>query len=500
MKDWKDDEIKKSIEAAMPQVPEDYALMIENTISELKRKNNTVSVCVQEVKRKDDAMADYVQETKRITDVVAGNIKETKRRGIRWYGRLAVAIMILVAVLGGTFTIYPALTSEIPLINQCVYALSPTVEPKEEVIEKITEKVTEVLREFLSGEQADIERHLRGENEAQDEKIYLPIAYLRFLCNREELHLSDDSDVEVQVNIGTIETKKKAFVYEVNATFELISKEGSVQTEECFFRIIENTEGYYVQGIELQSEGYQKYVEDYMALYGEPIISNDMPEQSRYDNALMIYQKSQAGETYRFEERKGYLQMLLEGINASKITAKQKERITALIREEQRRGKEGITEETRALEDLASELMYRYYQGRVSGVVADFSDILVRNVQTDLFFYESLLAAERTRLGVLQPLAHAEKGQAEVLDYLQESESEIQVRFYVRTELDYGVGEEIILTFEKIGGKYIITGYDRAEGDGIYLNRLKPLAEQYRKEGINWEEANRLAYETILKE
>ena len=486
MKDWKSTEIKKQIDAAMPQVPEGYALMVENTILELKRKDDTVLENVQEAKQKDD--------------VVTVNAQEEKRYGMRWYGRLAVAMVTLVVILGGTFTIYPVLASEIPLINQCVYALSPTVEPKEEVIEKIMEKVTEVLREFLSGEQADIERHLRGENEAQDEKIYLPIAYLRFLCNREELHLSDDSDVEVQVNIGTIETKKKAFVYEVNATFELISKEGSVQTEECFFRIIENTEGYYVQGIELQSEGYQKYVEDYMALYGEPIISNDMPEQSQYDNALMIYQKSQEGEAYRFETREAYLQTLLEAIHASEIRELQKEQLTALIREEQRRVKEGITEETRALEDLASELMYRYYQGRVSGSVADFSDILVRNAQTDLFFYEALLAAERTSLGVLKPLVHVEKGQAEVLDYLQESESEIQVRFYVRTELDYGVGEEIILTFGKIGGKYIITGYDRAEGDGIYLNRLKPLAEQYRKEGINWEEANRLAYETILKE
>lgn len=471
MNDWKRTEIKKQIDAMMPQVPEQYTNMIENTIRELKRKD----------------------------DVVTENVAETKRHGMRWYGRLAVAMVMLVVVLSGAFTIYPALASEIPLINQCVYVLSPTVEPKKEMVEKITGMVTEVLQAFLSGEQEDIEGFFE-ENEAQDEKIYLPIAYLRFLCNREELHLSDDSDVEVQVNIGTIETKKKAFVYEVNAAFELILKEGSVQTEECFFRIIENTEGYYVQGIELQSEGYQKYVEDYMALYGEPIISNDMPEQSQYDNALIIYQKSQEGEAYRFETRAAYLQTLLEAIHASKIKELKKEQLTMLIREEQRQVEAGITEEIRALEDLASELMYRYYQGRVSGSVADFSDILVRNAQTDLFFYEALLAAERTSLGVLKPLVHVEKGQAEVLDYLQESESEIQVRFYVRTELDYGVGEEIILTFEKIGGKYIITGYDRAEGDGIYLNRLKPLAEQYRKEGINWEEANRLAYETILKE
>jgi len=473
MKGWKDDDIKKGIEAAMPQESEAYILMIENTILELKRKDNAVSVCVQEV----------------------------KRYGVRWYERLAVAMVVLVVIFGGTFSIYPALAAEIPLISQCVYALSSTVEPKEAVVEKITEKVTEVLQAFLSEEQADIERLFNGQNELWRETVYLPMAYLRYLCNQEELHWAGDVDVTVQVNPGEVETKKKAFVYDVNVTFELIAKDRTVQgREECAFRILENTKGYYVQEVELQSEDYRKYVDDYMALYDALIVSDDLQEQIQYENALLIYQKSQADETYRFRTREEYLQTLLDGVADSGIIQQRKEQQISLIQEEQRLLKEGITDEIAVIEELASELMYRYYQGRGSGVVADFSDIMVRSAQTDLFFYEALLVAERTLQGVLQPLATVEKGQAEVLDYLQETENEIQVRFYVRTELDYGVGEEIILTFQRLDGTYMITGYDRAEGDGIYLNRLKPLAEQYYKDGMSREEANRLAYETVRRE
>ena len=74
MNDWKRTEIKKQIDAMMPQVPEQYTNMIENTIRELKRKD----------------------------DVVTGNVPETKRHGMRWYGRLAVAMVMLVVVLSGS--------------------------------------------------------------------------------------------------------------------------------------------------------------------------------------------------------------------------------------------------------------------------------------------------------------------------------------------------------------------------------------------------------------
>lgn len=63
-----------------------------------------------------------------------------------------------------------------------------------------------------------------------------------------------------------------------------------------------------------------------------------------------------------------------------------------------------------------------------------------------------------------------------------------------------GVGEEIILTLEKRGAGWIVTGYDRTSGDGVYVNRLKPLAEQYRKKGLPWQEADEMAYQELLAE
>lgn len=472
MNDLKNAKIKESIRDAMPQVPESYMAMVQNTISELKGADNAGREIVQ----------------------------EEKRRSMRWYRRVAVAVASLIVILGGTFSIYPALASEIPLINKCVYALSPTVEPRKPVVGEIKEKVTTVLYAFINGEQVEIEKHFLGEKWAQDENVYLAIAYLRYLGNREELQISGDVDIEIQAKVGSVEIKKKAFIYEVNTIFELISKEGAVQIEECSFRIIENIDGYYILKVELQSENYRKYADDYVTFYGEPVISDNIPEQVLYDNAFIIYQKSQAGKAYQIEQRKAYLQKLLERIGESQIERKHKERLNTLVQNEQYRLEAEITEEILKIEELASELMYRYYQGRVSGIVADFSDVMVRNLQTDLFFYEALLVAERTRLGILRPLAHAEKGQAEVLDFMQETVEQIQVRFYVWTKTDYGVGEEIILTFKKAEGEYMIIGYDREVGDGIYLNRLKPLAEQYRDEGMGWEAANRLAYERIFAE
>ena len=43
----------------------------------------------------------------------------------------------------------------------------------------------------------------------------------------------------------------------------------------------------------------------------------------------------------------------------------------------------------------------------------------------------------------------------------------------------------------------MIVGFDRDAGDGFYTYSLKPLASKYKKAGYSWQEAGRMAYDTL---
>ena len=148
--------------------------------------------------------------------------------------------------------------------------------------------------------------------------------------------------------------------------------------------------------------------------------------------------------------------------------------------------------------------MYRYYLGQKLMEMHDFSDIMERSKETDLFFYDVQLAVDKVLAGSLTALDTVEKGTAELLETIQSDDERMTARFHVKTEIAsgpmLGVGEEIILTFEKRGGGWIVTGYDLMNADDIYVNRLKPLAEQYKKKGLPWQEADEKAYRALLAE
>ena len=91
-----------------------------------------------------------------------------------------------------------------------------------------------------------------------------------------------------------------------------------------------------------------------------------------------------------------------------------------------------------------------------------------------------------------------------MLEIIQSGDDRMTARFHVNTEITSGpmcgVGEEIILTLEKRGAGWIVTGYDRVNGDGVYVNSLKPLAEHYKETGLSWQNANEKAYLDLLAE
>ena len=73
------------------------------------------------------------------------------------------------------------------------------------------------------------------------------------------------------------------------------------------------------------------------------------------------------------------------------------------------------------------------------------------------------------------------------------------VDVYVKTRIDYGVGQAFKLTVEKRGDKYIIVGYDSPWDDGVYRRR-KGLADEYVNGGMERTAANKKAYEELLAE
>lgn len=107
------------------------------------------------------------------------------------------------------------------------------------------------------------------------------------------------------------------------------------------------------------------------------------------------------------------------------------------------------------------------------------------------------LMIDRMAIGYLAPLVGVEKGYGEILEIIIEKQDMILASMYVKTIIDGGVGEEMILAFRKTDTGYIITGYDRTVGDGFYINQLKPLAERYVKEGYSRADANKKAYEEL---
>ncbi len=217
------------------------------------------------------------------------------------------------------------------------------------------------------------------------------------------------------------------------------------------------------------------------------------------DSAFMSYTRV-LSETEGARDRADRLKNMLSELEKAPASPAEKAVRAQLIRAELEKAEADITPEAVSVEDAAGELMYRYWLGRKTGETGDFSDIVERNESTDLFLWDARLAAERTALGVLKPLETVERGEARILE-MTEADGLIAAKLYVHTEISdgisRGVGEEIVLTLRRSGGRLVIVGFDREVGDGLYVNSLKPLANRYRTQGLSWREAGEKAYEAL---
>ena len=162
------------------------------------------------------------------------------------------------------------------------------------------------------------------------------------------------------------------------------------------------------------------------------------------------------------------------------------------------------------VEWLAGEMQRRYYVGCMSLELMDFSNIMDRNEDTDLFFWDNQLEIDLKKIGgkgnfVRENFVSATIEEAYVKQIVNETETEITADVYVLTRHPTPslprscTGMDFRITVDK--QRMVIISYSKRNiCDSIYNNRLLPLASNYRREGLTWQEANKKAYEELHAE
>ena len=154
------------------------------------------------------------------------------------------------------------------------------------------------------------------------------------------------------------------------------------------------------------------------------------------------------------------------------------------------------------VEWLAGEMQRRYYVGCMNLELMDFSDIMDRNEDTDLFFWDNQLEIDLKKLGREDNFVNVTIEKAYVKQIVNETESEITADVYVLTNRptpsidDHGIGMDFRITVDK--QRMVIIAYSEPDACATrYKSWLGWLASNYRKEGLTWQEANKKAYEEI---
>ena len=161
--------------------------------------------------------------------------------------------------------------------------------------------------------------------------------------------------------------------------------------------------------------------------------------------------------------------------------------------------------DTVTVEWLAMELMRRYYTGiYLTHELEDYSNIMDRNEETDLFYYDNQLEIDRINLyGQHRNVLEVNRGESGIHRIISESESEITADIWVKTYVidddpisGDSAGTDFRITVDK--QRMVIVAYDRPnECEGYYRNELKPLALRYRNQGMSWQDADKKAYDEI---
>ena len=162
------------------------------------------------------------------------------------------------------------------------------------------------------------------------------------------------------------------------------------------------------------------------------------------------------------------------------------------------------------VEWLAGEMQRRYYVGCMNLELMDYSDIMDRNEDTDLFFWDNQLEIDLKKIGgkgnfVRENFVSVTIEEAYVKQIVNETEAEITADVYVLTRHPTPslprscTGMDFRITVDK--QRMVIISYSEPNICAtLYTDRLLPLASSYRREGLTWQEANKKAYEELYAE
>ena len=157
------------------------------------------------------------------------------------------------------------------------------------------------------------------------------------------------------------------------------------------------------------------------------------------------------------------------------------------------------------VEWLAGEMQRRYYVGCMNLELMDFSDIMDRNEDTDLFFWDNQIAIDRMKFNPDYKFTAVTIEEAYVNQIVNETETEITADVYVFTSHPNptfsmsGIGMDFRITVDK--QRMVIISYSEPNlCASRYTDRLLPLASNYRREGLTWQEADKKAYEELYAE
>lgn len=461
-----DKEIKKAVDAFIPPMTESYTKMISDTVSELKARSTSCS--------------------------------RHKRRLWKPVSAAAAVIAVLFITTSVVFAARPALAAEVPGISSVVYAVSPKRTANDSDRERIEALLNDAFRSLSFCDYEAASNCFRGDS-LSDRGNYLSAAYVDHLLAFGDFF--PDGANAVELEISDLQAEQKAFRYTAHVTLNLISRDGTrFSTEDCTVQLWENTKGLYIESIEFDSAGFGSFAAMYEGVVGTVPSHGAGLDLIPIDRAFLAYTRVLAEQEGARQRADRFDRMLseLEAVNASDEEKAIREN---LITTELKKAEAEITPEVVTVEQLATELMYRYWLGRKTGEACDFSDIMERNKQTDLFCWDAVLQAERVSLGTLKPLVSVEPGTAEIIETIDDTNELIKARLYVYTEItdgiSEGVGEEIILTIRRENNGFTVIGFDRDVGDGYYTYGLKPLAARYIESGCSWQEAGQMAYEVL---
>ena len=157
------------------------------------------------------------------------------------------------------------------------------------------------------------------------------------------------------------------------------------------------------------------------------------------------------------------------------------------------------------VEWLAAEMQCRYYVGCMNLELMDFSDIMDRNEDTDLFFWDNQIAIDRMKFNPDYKFTAVFIKEVYVKQIVDETETEITADVYVLTRHPTPslprscTGMDFRITVDK--QRMVIISYSEPNICAtLYTDRLLPLASSYRREGLTWQEANKKAYEELYAE